>query len=293
MVFHFDIQIRKIETDSTIKSSIIIIDNKESLVIELKDDAKNSFIEAIGFATYSNSRPTVLSYISVFESFWKQSDLLNKLKESEELQKDFIHIAAHELKNPIQPILGISKLLIKVKPYGQELEDMLNVINRNAEKLIQLTNDILDVTKIETNNLSLNKEMFDLRGLLSDIIQDHENQLDSNNVKLKIKFVNLNENNEEKNIINEKIMIFADKIRINQVISNLINNVIKFTAKGNIDIIIEKNIQNKVFINARDSGKGIDEDILPKLATKSKGGTGLGLFISKSIIKAHCEQMWL
>ena len=79
MVFLFDIQIRKIETDSTIKSSIIIIDNRESLVIELKDDAKNSFIEAIGFATYCNSRPTVLSYISVFESFRKQSYLLNKL----------------------------------------------------------------------------------------------------------------------------------------------------------------------------------------------------------------------
>ncbi len=296
MIFPYDIQIRKIETDSTIKSSIIIIDNKESLVIELKDDEKNAFIKAVGFATYSNSRPTVLSYVSVFESFWKQSDLLNKLKESEELQKDFIHIAAHELKNPIQPILGISKLLIKVKSCGKELDNMLSIINRNAEKLIQLTNDILDVTKIETNNLNLNREIFDLCDLLSDIIQDHQNQLDPDNVKLKVKFVNLDNHNKEKNTNSEKIMILADKTRINQVISNLINNAVKFTIKGNIYILVEKNIHNKIFINVRDNGLGIDKDILPKLfskfTTKSKGGTGLGLFISKSIIKSHGEQMW-
>ncbi len=296
MNFPFDIQIRKIETDSTIKSSIIIRDNKESLVIELKNDAKNTFIEAIGFATYSNSRPTVLSYVSVFESFWNQSDILNKLKESEELQKDFIHIAAHELKNPIQPILGISKLLIKVKPCGKELDNMLNIINRNAKKLIQLMNDILDVTKIDSNNLNLNREIFDLQDLLSEIIQDHQNQLDPNYVKLKVKFVNLNNHNEENNTNNEKIMILADKTRINQVISNLINNAVKFTIKGNIDILVEKNIHNKISINVRDNGLGIDKDIFPKLfskfSTKSKGGTGLGLFISKSIIKSHGEQMW-
>ena len=104
----FHTQIRSIETDSTTKSTIIIIDRKESLVIEVKDDLKDNFIDSIGFATYSNSRATVLSYVSIFESFWKQSDLVKKLKESEELQKDFVHIAAHELKNPIQPILGLS-----------------------------------------------------------------------------------------------------------------------------------------------------------------------------------------
>jgi two-component system, OmpR family, sensor histidine kinase VicK len=108
------VQIRRIETDSTTESTIIIIDRKESLVIEVKDDSKDNFIDSIGFATYSNSRSTVLSYASIFESFWKQSDLLKKLKESEELQKDFIHIAAHELKNPIQPILGLSNRLIKI-----------------------------------------------------------------------------------------------------------------------------------------------------------------------------------
>ena len=107
---------RNIETDSTTKSIIVVIDRKESLVIEIKDDSKDNFVDSVGFATYSNSRATVLSYVSIFESFWKQSELVKKLKESEELQKDFVHIAAHELKNPIQPILGLSSLLMKKSP---------------------------------------------------------------------------------------------------------------------------------------------------------------------------------
>ena len=136
-------------------------------------------------ATYSNSKATVLSYASIFENFWKQSELVKKLKESEELQKDFVHIAAHELKNPIQPILGLSGLLMKYKLTDyKEFHNILKTINRNAKKLIQLSNDILDVTKIETNNLNLNKELFNLNDLISDIIEDYKNQLDNKNLKL-------------------------------------------------------------------------------------------------------------
>jgi two-component system, OmpR family, sensor histidine kinase VicK len=134
----------------------------------VKDDTEDTFVNSIGIATYSNSRATVLSYVSVFESFWKQSDLVKKIKESEELQKDFVHIAAHELKNPIQPILGLSSILMKHKPSDEnDFRNIIKTINRNAKKLIQLTNDILDVTKIETNNLNLNKELFNLDDLIS------------------------------------------------------------------------------------------------------------------------------
>ena len=113
-----------------------------------------------------------------------------KLKDPKILQKDFIHIAAHELKNPIQPILGLSSLLMKHKPTDEnEFHNIVKTINRNAKKLIQLTNDILDVTKIETNNLNLNKELFNLSDLISDIIEDYKNQLDNENVKLTSKFI--------------------------------------------------------------------------------------------------------
>ncbi|HEY0579336.1 MAG TPA: HAMP domain-containing sensor histidine kinase, partial [Candidatus Nitrosocosmicus sp.] len=194
------IHLRNIEIDSTTKSTIIIVDRKESLVIEVKDDSKDTFIDSIGFATYSNSRATVLSYVSVFESFWKQSELVKKLKESEELQKDFIHIAAHELKNPIQPILGLSSLLMRQKPADEkEFHNIVKIINRNAKKLIQLTNDILDVTKIETKNLKLNKELFNLSDLISDIIEDYKNQLDKENVKLTSNRIYCNKSDETVN----------------------------------------------------------------------------------------------
>ncbi|MGN6351412.1 MAG: ATP-binding protein [Candidatus Nitrosocosmicus sp.] len=309
------IQFRNIETDSTTKSIIAIIDNKESLVIEIKDDTKDTFADSIGFATYSNSRATVLSYISIFENFWKQSDLVQKLKESEELQKDFVHIAAHELRNPIQPILGLSSILMKNIPDEKELHNTIKIINRNAKKLIQLTSDILDVTKIETNNLDLQIELFDLNDLISYIVEDYNNQPEIENIKIDYEFTipnRLNENYEygkSKNLSKKETnptYILADRTRITQVLSNLKNNAIKFTAssseaeeeQGIIKIIVDKkdDVQGKVHIHVKDNGTGIDSsiinDLFSKFTTKSKGGTGLGLYISKMIIEAHDGSIW-
>ena len=144
------------------KILILVVDKKYSLYLEIKDDVfpyndsnintNNNIHTIYGLASYSNSKATVIGYASIFENLWKQTELLEKLKESEELQKDFIHIAAHELKNPIQPILGLSSQLLKYRVDDNKYYDLLNVINRNAKKLIQLSNDILDVTKIETKN---------------------------------------------------------------------------------------------------------------------------------------------
>ncbi|MGN6709448.1 MAG: ATP-binding protein [Candidatus Nitrosocosmicus sp.] len=305
---------RNIETDSTTKSTIAIIDKNESLVIEIKDDTKDSFVDSMGFATYSNSRATVLSYVSIFETFWKQSELVKKLKESEELQKDFVHIAAHELRNPIQPILGLSSLLMRNIPDEKELHNTIKIINRNARKLIQLTSDILDVTKIETNNLNLDKEVFNLNDLLSDIIEDYKNQPESKNVKIEYEFTFPNRSSEKYGYgkgerLNKKeinpIYILADRTRITQVLSNLLNNAIKFTSSsveeeeggGIIKIIVEKKEEEGyVSINVIDSGMGIDSsiinDLFSKFTTKSKGGTGLGLYISKRIMEAHGGNIW-
>jgi two-component system sensor histidine kinase VicK len=309
---------RKIETAIETKSVVLIIDKEQSFVIEINDDEAGNHDKAIGFATYSNSRATVLSYVSIFESFWKQTELVKKLKESEELQKDFVHIAAHELRNPIQPILGLSSLLLEKKPKDDnDFSIALKIINKNAKKLLQLASDILDVTKIETNNLILNKELFNLNDFVFDIVEDYNNQLLNNkNIKLEYKIIYFNEVNyssnnkseyiEEQN--NEKIAkpiyLLADKMRITQVISNLLNNAIKFTSSeeegGVIRIIVEKKFDNdeakKVFIHIIDSGSGIDSSILPhlfsKFATKSFHGAGLGLFISNNIIKSHGGYMW-
>ena len=198
------IELRNIETDSTTNSVIFVIDKKESLVIEIKDDTKEKFVDSVGFATYSNSRATVLSYVSIFESFWKQSELVKKLKESEELQKDFVHIAAHELKNPIQPILALTEILVKQKPDENEFQNILKIIDRNTKKLFQLTNDILDVTKIETNNLTLDKESFNLNDLISDIVEDYKDQIKIKNIKLKHEIMYFDKNDDGKEVVDEK-----------------------------------------------------------------------------------------
>jgi two-component system sensor histidine kinase VicK len=284
------IQVRNIETSSATKSTIVIIDRKESLVTEVNDDSKDTFSGSLGFATYSNSRSTVLSYVSIFESFWLQTEMYKKIKETERMQKEFINIAAHELRGPIQPILGLTQV-VRFKMKDTELQKLQDVVIRNAKRLQRLTDDILDVTKIESNLLHLNKEEFNLNDLIFHIIDDDKSQIDSKDIKL---IYQDSSNSDDNNII----IVQADKYRLNQVISNLISNSIKFTNKGGtIFITTKREKDNKaIIISIKDTGIGIDPEIMPRLftrfASKSFQGTGLGLYISKSIIEAHGGRIW-
>jgi K+-sensing histidine kinase KdpD len=140
------ISVRYIQAHLQIKTSIMIVDKKYSLAIELKDDKKTTSMEAIGLATYSNSQSTVLSYASIFESLWTQTDLYQQLRESEKVKDDFVNIAAHELRTPIQPILGLADILRSKETDGGEKTEYLDVIIRNAKRLQRLTEDILDIT---------------------------------------------------------------------------------------------------------------------------------------------------
>ena len=282
--------IRRIEEPSerTISTvTIVVIDNRESLVIEKTDDLKEDFIEAVGIATYSNSKPTVLSYISIFESLWNEAKLYEKLKIHDKMQKEFINIASHEMKTPTQAILGYSDL---VQKHPEKREEMLNAISRNAISLQKLTNDILDVTRIESQTLNLNKENFNLNDLIRNIVEDYRNQIEKdNNINLDLLYNKPN--------VNGFLIVEADRERISQVISNLLSNAIKFTKEGVISITAaEKKPDNEALVKVEDTGQGIDSGILPRLftkfATKSFTGTGLGLFISKSIIEAHGGRMW-
>jgi two-component system sensor histidine kinase VicK len=284
------IQVRNIETSSATKSTIVIIDRKESLVTEVNDDSKDTFSGSLGFATYSNSRSTVLSYVSIFESFWLQTEMYKKIKETERMQKEFINIAAHELRGPIQPILGLTQV-VRFKMKDTELQKLQDVVIRNAKRLQRLTDDILDVTKIESNLLHLNKEEFNLNDLIFHIIDDDKSQIDNKDIKL---IYQDSSNSDDNNII----IVQADKYRLNQVISNLISNSIKFTNKGGtIFITTKREKDNKaIIISIKDTGIGIDPEIMPRLftrfASKSFQGTGLGLYISKSIIEAHGGRIW-
>ncbi|HYX56215.1 MAG TPA: HAMP domain-containing sensor histidine kinase [Nitrososphaeraceae archaeon] len=281
-----DIDIRHIERMSETKATILIVDRKLSLVMELRDDSKTTFNEAIGLSTYSNSRPGVLSYIAIFDNLWIQTELYEKLKEANEqlkvhdkMQKEFINIASHEMKTPTQAILGYSELL---QTHPERREEIIQAIQRNAARLRKLTSDLLDITRIESQSLRLNLERFNLNDFMSSVIRDCKSSLDSNNDNIKLVY------NEP--LSKGDLLIEADKGRLTQVISNLLDNAIKFTKKGTIFITSEKK-DNHVIVSVKDSGNGIHPEIFPRLfskfATKSETGTGLGLFISKSIIEAH------
>jgi signal transduction histidine kinase len=311
---HGNIDIRYIEVTSGTKATILLVDRKVSLVMELKDDSKFTFNEAIGLSTFSNSTAGVLSYVSIFESLWKQTELYEKVKESNKLleeaneqlkvhdkmQKEFINIAAHELRTPLQPIISTVGIIRSRKASMKEyqLDDSLDMITRSAERLKQLSSDILDITKIESQLFKLNKEKFNLSDLVSNTVEDYKNQIAKTNMNIKLVFRS-SENT---------ILVEADKNRITQVISNLLRNAIKFTKKGDGTISIEvRKIEGEgeetmsgqrfVMISIKDTGRGIDPDILPRLfekfASKSFQGTGLGLFISKTIVEAHGGKIWL
>lgn len=209
-----------------------------------------------------------------------------QLKVHDNMQKEFINIAAHELRTPTQAIMGYSELLVVDPENGTKYA---YPILRNAKKLQRLSEDILDVTRIESQSLKLNREEFDLNDVLSSVIGDYRTVLLDSGDK-----INLNIQYEPKSII-----VNADKGRVSQVISNLLSNAIKFTTtrgKGTICITVEKK-DVEVVISVKDPGQGIDPEILPRLfmkfVTKSPtAGTGLGLFISKNIIEAHGGKIW-
>ncbi|MGN6349257.1 MAG: ATP-binding protein [Candidatus Nitrosocosmicus sp.] len=326
------IEFRHIQQLLETRSTILIVDNKESFIMELKDDTKTVFHDAIGLSIYSNSRPGVSSYVSIFENLWKQTELYHELEQankslrnSEKLLNDFIHIAAHELRNPIQPILGVSEIIksvinnSKLSPADQEkvlvnkkeISDLVNVIIKNTKKLSRLTSDILDLTKIETNSLSLCKEIVDLRLLMIDTVCDYNNQIISNiknrftyDEKNTYQSLNRDTRLEYSQIekIDNTISFFSnvDKSRFSQIITNILDNAFKFTDE-NDTIYVELNKELKsgrpfAIVTIRDTGKGIDPEIMPRLFTKftsrSFQGTGLGLYICKSIVEAHGGRIW-
>jgi signal transduction histidine kinase len=278
--------------------TILVVDKKESLAIEKTDDSKENFIEAIGLSTYSNSGPTVMSYVSMFETLWRQASLYEELSEANEqlqihdkMQREFINVASHEMKTPTQAILGTTGLL---QHYPEKRDELIEIIGRNAKRLQTLISNILDVTRIESQTLILNKEQFNMRDLISFVAEDYKERKKNINIKFTAKgYSNLN-----------PVFVEADRDRIIQVLSNLLDNAIKFTNQGEISIDLFARIDDKkaeqtgriVVVSVTDTGSGINSEIFNRLFTKftsrSYQGTGLGLFICKSIIEAHGGRIW-
>ena len=214
-----------------------------------------------------------------------------QLKIHDKMQKEFINVAAHELRTPIMPILGeaqyIERQFMASKPLVAVDNEQVESIMRNARRLVRLASDILDVTRIESKSLKLSKEPFDLDLIIHSVLEDTKNALRAdeeraNQVQLQYRSTGA-------------ILVHADKGRIYQVIYNLLANSVKFTQEGYIRVAVEKN-SHDIVLSVTDTGKGIDSDIMTRLftkfSTKSETGTGLGLFICKSIIEAHGGKIW-
>jgi signal transduction histidine kinase len=203
---------------------------------------------------------------------------VEQLKDHDRMQREFINVAAHELRTPTQAIIGYSDLFY-LRPESRE--EAIKAIARNAERLELLTRDILDVTRIEGHRLDLNKEKFDISEVVASAIDDTRRRVDDSTIKFQYTL--------------GKIQVEADRMRISQVVSNLLGNAVKFTKQGTIYISTD-NKDGQVVVSVKDTGPGIDSEIMPRLFTKftskSQTGTGLGLFISKSIIEAHGGRIW-
>ena len=173
------VNIRTTEEKLQTRITIVLGDRRECIIIELKDDSKDISSAAAGLSTYSNSKSIVSSYISIFESYWNQTELYEQLKVHDKMQKEFINIAAHELRTPIQPILGLADIAqskIKLEE-DKELGLLLDVIARNTKRLQRLKEDILDVSRIESQTLKLNKQQVDLRIIIMNVFEDYKNEV--------------------------------------------------------------------------------------------------------------------
>jgi two-component system, OmpR family, sensor histidine kinase VicK len=294
-----DIRILNYDNASS-HSGLLVVDRAKLMRFELKEPKAEEFSEAIGFVVFSNSKASIESSKSFFELLWNERIQQEKLKEYEKLKEadkmktEFINVAAHELRTPIQPIIGLGEVLRSRNTLNpQEYNEYLDVIIRNAKRLQQLADDILDVTKIESQSLKLKNERFDLQELVTAIVNEYSQLIIKSNKNVKLEY---RLKQEQKNT--SSFFVYADRVRISQVLTNLLTNAIKFTNEGDIIVTAEIHDGNKnsIVVRVKDNGAGIDSEILPQLfakfASKSFQGTGLGLFISKSIIEAHGGKMW-
>jgi signal transduction histidine kinase len=267
-------------------------ETRNAVPSQMKGTTKNNNKNEL--SVLSNSFNYIANYI---KNIKKQDELIIKelekaneeLKYKDQLKNDFINVAAHEIKTPIQPIIALTEILRQEEGIinTEKNKQYLDIISRNSKRLKQITDDVLDIARIESGSFSLNKEKFNLQEMITDILKDYEQSIIQYKKNLKIIYESFETN---------QIIIEADRTRLCQVFRNLLNNAIKFTNEGSIIVVVQQK-ENEILVSIKDTGTGIHPEVLPKLfekfATKTmRGGTGLGLFISKSIIEMHGGKIW-
>jgi signal transduction histidine kinase len=270
-------------------SGLFIANNSKFIRFEIKELEAEDFTDAIGFIVYSNTKVSVYSARSFFELLWNERVQYEKLKEADEMKSEFINVAAHELRTPIQPILSLVGL-IRSDLENSVHKESLDIIMRNAKRLQRLTDNILDVSMIESRSLGLKQKYFNLKDVITNTLNDaiilRNSSSNSRNKKTNIRFCY-----EPKDSFVE-----GDEGRISQVLYNLVNNAFKFSKDGGVITVNTKLEDSMITVSVKDTGQGIDPEIFSRLFSKfeakSFSGTGLGLYISKSIIEAHGGRIW-
>jgi two-component system, OmpR family, sensor histidine kinase VicK len=310
------INLRLSDAGLNTRITIMISDRNEFMSWELRDDTLDDPYLAGGIATYSNIKALASSYATIFDNLWKITELVEnlsianiKLEDNEKAMKEFINIAAHELRTPLQPILGLSEMLHSARADPQEHRKLVEIIVRNAYKLENLAENILDITRIESGHLQLSMKEIDLDKLVESVVSDFqvvtENEFDENEKASKAVICLKDEYPDERAVVNsnrEHTIVMADANRIVQVVTNLLSNALKFSTQGDRALItVTRGMRvidgrTMAIVSVSDQGQGINPEIMSRLFQKfisgSEKGTGLGLYISKNIIKAHGGEIW-
>jgi two-component system, OmpR family, sensor histidine kinase VicK len=318
------IDIQDIAPSSSINAKIIVVDKQDSLAMEIKDSLSDSLDDTIGLSTLSNSKSTITSYSAIFENLSKQNQLYKQLKDAYQkventnaMQQEFINVAAHELRTPIQSILGYTELLLEDETNDRKKYSLFAILH-NSERLQKLASDILDIARIESSTFRLNKKSLNLNSVMSNIIKDYVKRQKQRKARDITELAsNINGGNNDKNNKNtkaietklvfhskvkegENIVVEADEERLTQVIDNILDNAFKFTdSYGSVRVTLEKQETQgqeqlreytqegeqgqgqgqHAIITIEDTGTGIDSEILPRLFTKfaTKSYKGTGL----------------
>lgn len=211
-------------------------------------------------------------------------------RELENRKDDFINMASHELKTPITSMkLYLETLMSRVKSSDEEsVMKLLKRVKFQTEKLQELVSDLLDVSKIQTGRLTFTKETFLLSDLVREIMQEIQDSSPQHRLRLETK---------------KKFQVYADRFRISQVLTNLLTNAVKYSPDGGVITINITNDEHKVLVSVHDNGIGIPKSQHKKIferlyqvtdaKEKTFPGLGMGLYISKEIIRRHKGTIWV
>ncbi|MEW7280996.1 ATP-binding protein [Aquimarina sp. 2201CG1-2-11] len=261
-------------------------------VRKIYDDIEMLEVDTLGGNPVTTDMRTLIKEVEKFAQ--KRKSEIEKLKVRENYRKEFMGNVSHELKTPLFTVQGyILTLLDGAMDNPEILDKYLNRANKGVERLIYIVNDLDMITKLEVGDLNLNYTNFDIVELVQSVFDLYEMKAAKKNIALTF---DMN--------YSEPILVHADKERIQQVLSNLVVNSIKYGKEdGTTEVSIEDLIRNKTIIRVTDNGEGIAQAHIPRLferfyrvdksGSRREGGSGLGLAIVKHIIEAHHERIYV